>query len=75
MHVDYIYLQEIDPHCLVFFISISLGRVNLSPRCGRARTRFTLVEKEDIVAVAYSNLRNIRATATRYGVHLVSAIN
>jgi transposase-like protein len=35
---------------------------------GRARTRFTLVEKEDIVAVAYSNPGKVKATARTYGV-------
>jgi transposase-like protein len=35
---------------------------------GKSKSRFTLVEKEEIVCVAFSSPRNIKATARLYGV-------
>ena len=35
---------------------------------GKAKARFTLVEKEDIVRVAFSTPRNVKATARLYGI-------
>jgi transposase-like protein len=48
--------------------STSLGRVHTSTM--GAKSRFTLVKKEEIVAEAYSKPGNVRATGRLYGVQL-----
>jgi transposase-like protein len=35
---------------------------------GKSKSRFTLVEKEEIVRVAFSSPRNVKATARLYGI-------
>ena len=36
---------------------------------GRSKSRFTLMEKEEIVRVAFSTPNNVKATARLYGIH------